>query len=93
MATKITSLETNCPICFEVWNKNDNFCPWVFPCGHMICEKCYLKIKTTSRKCHMCREKFNIRQNRKNKKCAERKKRLAIIYEEITDDLEIYYYL
>ena len=55
--------EKNCPICYEEYEN-----VWAFPCGHMICEKCYLKQKKLNRICHMCREKYNLSRKRKNRK-------------------------
>jgi hypothetical protein len=61
---KIKGYDDNCPICYEYWAEA---APWVFPCGHMICEKCYLKQKKVKRQCHICRERFNVKQNRKRR--------------------------
>jgi hypothetical protein len=79
-AIRINGYEPKCPICFSLWNGEDTI-PWVFPyCGHMICERCYLKYKLTTRKCHMCREKFRVRKQyvdkrRKRKKARKRTRR------------------
>lgn len=62
---KIKAYDDNCPICYELWNES---MPWVYPCGHMICEKCFLKQRNVNRKCHICREKFMIKNARKHKK-------------------------
>lgn len=55
----------------EVWGLKK--VPWVLNCGHMICESCLMKYKLKTRKCHMCREKFTIRNKRR-----KRQKELAI---------------
>lgn len=74
---KIKCYEDNCSICYELWNE---ISPWVYPCGHMICERCYLKQKAINRKCHMCRKKYDLRH--RNKKSKEKKKK------EIKNDIE-----
>ena len=78
---KIKGYDPNCPICMEPWYE-----PWIFPgCGHMICEKCYLKQRLITTNCHMCREKFKIRSERKCRKKSNKimhKQILRLQYEE-----------
>lgn len=62
---KIKAYEDNCSICYELWNESS---PWVFQCGHMICEKCYLHQKRVKRVCHICRDRYNLKKKRKYKK-------------------------
>lgn len=62
---KIKGYDDTCPVCYEYWAE---VAPWVFPCGHMICEKCYLKQKKVNRMCCICREKYNLKQNRKKRR-------------------------
>jgi hypothetical protein len=82
---KIKGFEANCPICLEQWS--DKIDPWVYPkCGHMICEKCYLQQKNIKRTCHICREKFGIYCQRK-----EKKKNETIIHKQILE-LKYEYY-
>ena len=83
---KIKGFESNCPICLEQWGTS-KVDPWVFPnCGHMICEKCYLKQKSIKRSCHICREKFGICCQRKEKRKGE-----AIMHKQILE-LKYEYY-
>jgi hypothetical protein len=65
---KIKGYEDSCPICYEYWSTVAAAAPWVFPCGHMICESCYIKQRLINRTCHICREKYNLRKKKKNKK-------------------------
>jgi len=67
---KIKAYEDVCGICYEYWADVEI---WVFPCGHMICEKCYLKQRKVNNNCHICREKFALKMQRKNKKTRRRK--------------------
>ncbi len=62
---KIKGYEDNCPICYELWNESN---PWTFQCGHMICERCYLKQRLVNRFCHICREKYCLKKKKKNKR-------------------------
>lgn len=62
---KIKGYDDTCPVCYEYWAE---VAPWVFPCGHMICEKCYLQQKKVNRTCCICREKYILKQNRKTKR-------------------------
>ena len=62
---KIKGYEDNCPVCYELWNES---APWVFPCGHMICEKCYLKQRKVNRMCHICRSKYCLKKQKKRNK-------------------------
>ena len=62
---KIKGYDDTCPVCYEYWAEA---APWVFPCGHMICETCYLKQKKIKRECILCREKFNLKHQRRHKK-------------------------
>jgi hypothetical protein len=64
---KIKGYEDSCPICYEYWSTVST-APWVFPCGHMICEHCYLKQRLINRTCHICREKYSLKKKKKNKK-------------------------
>jgi hypothetical protein len=64
---KIKGYEDNCPICYEYWSIAAA-APWVFPCGHMICEKCYLKQRLVNRTCHLCREKYCLKKKKKNRR-------------------------
>jgi hypothetical protein len=62
---KIKGYDDTCPICYEYWAEA---APWVFPCGHMICETCYLKQRKVKRECHLCREKFNLKKQRRRRR-------------------------
>ena len=77
-AIKVKGFEPKCPICLECWN-NNVVLPWVFPCGHMICERCLLKHKEINRKCHMCREKIKLTTQRRKKQKANRIERKNIV--------------
>lgn len=78
-AIKIQGFEPKCPICFEDWNALKGIGPWVLSCGHMICERCFIKHKKNTKKCHMCREKFNLTKKRRKKQKAKRIERNNIV--------------
>lgn len=88
-AIKIQGFEPTCPICFEPWASN--IVPWTLACGHMICEGCLMKHKLTTKKCHMCREKFTIRNQRRQRQKAFAKRKRGRIKERIQDELDIYH--
>jgi len=69
---KIKGYEDNCPICYELWSKSS---PWTYPCGHMLCEKCYLKQQRINRMCHICRGKYSIKKQKQKQKQKKRNKR------------------
>lgn len=64
---KIRGFEPNCPVCLEQWSV-DIVSPWIFSCGHMICESCYMKQKKIKQCCHICRQQFVVKKERKEKK-------------------------
>ena len=98
-AIKIHGFEPKCPICLEYWfveteiNSEPSYTsiPWVLGCGHMICESCLMKHKLTNRACHMCREKFTLKRERRKRRKAIAIQRRAIIKEKIEEELEFYH--
>jgi len=98
-AIKIQGFEPKCPICLESWfvadDVNSEPCkkvmPWVLGCGHMICEGCLMKHKMVNRSCHMCREKFTMKRQRRQRRKALAIQRRSTIKSHIQEELEFYY--
>ncbi len=94
-AIKIHGYEPQCPICMESWNPMPHsgrkaVIPWALACGHMICEICLMKHKLGTRKCHMCREKFSTKSQRRQRHKANTIQRRGRIKQRIREELEIY---
>lgn len=53
--TKILNLpeEILCPLCYEIMNSAETKPMTLFPCGHVICNSCYSKVKLSGN-CNVC---------------------------------------